>query len=77
MKVLYLKDNYDIWLKIAVPDIAYLKRIKPVQTDSLYIYIRNIPPPSFPPPQKKMVNYGMRVLECLQGRTQDLFTGGQ
>jgi hypothetical protein len=37
MKVLYLKDNYDIWLKITVPDVAYLKRIKPVQTDSLYI----------------------------------------
>ena len=72
MKVLYLKDNYDIWLKITVPDVAYLKRIKPVQTDSLYILETS--PPSSPP---KMINYGMRVLECLQGRTQDFFTRGQ
>jgi hypothetical protein len=36
VKVLYLKDNYDILLKITVPDVAYLKR--------------NTPPPS--PPKK-------------------------
>jgi hypothetical protein len=70
MKVLYLKDNYDI-LKITVPDVAYLKIIKPVQTDSLYIL------ETPPPPPKKMIDYGMRVLECLQGRTQDFFTRGQ
>jgi hypothetical protein len=75
MKVLYLKDNYDIWLKITVPDVAYLKRIKPVQTDSLYILETYPPAPaSFPP---KMINYGMRVLECLQGRTQYFFTREQ
>jgi hypothetical protein len=45
MKVLYLKDNYDI-LKITVPDVASLKIIKPVQTDSLYIL-------ETPPPPKK------------------------
>jgi hypothetical protein len=28
----------------------------------------------FPP--KKMINYGMQVLECLQGRMQDFFTRG-
>ena len=30
--------------------------------------------PCLSPPPKKMINYGMRVLECLQGRTQDFFT---
>ena len=30
-----------------------------------------------PVPPKKMINYGMQVLECLQGRTQDFFTRGQ
>jgi hypothetical protein len=54
MKVLYLKDNYDIWLKITVPDIAYLKIIKPVQTDSLYI-LETPPPPSFPPKNDKLL----------------------
>ena len=33
--------------------------------------------PVSPPPKKNMINYGMRVLECLQGRTQDFFTRGQ
>ena len=51
MKALYLKDNYDILLKITVPDVAYLKRIKPVQTDSLYI-LEITPPP--PPPKDKL-----------------------
>jgi hypothetical protein len=74
MKVLYLKDNYDIWMKITVPDVAYVKRIKPVQTNSLYILEPPPPPPSSHP---QMINYGMRVLECLQGRTKDFFTGGQ
>ena len=35
MKVLYLKDNYDILLIITVPDVAYLKRIK--RAKQLYI----------------------------------------
>jgi hypothetical protein len=33
--------------------------------------------PVSPPHPKKKINYGMRVLECLQGRTQDFFTRGQ
>ena len=45
MKVLYLKDNYDISLKITVPDVAYLKRIK--RANRFFVYIRNTP--SFPP----------------------------
>jgi hypothetical protein len=47
MKVLYLKDNYDIGLKITVPDVAYLKRIK--RANRFFVYIRNTPsPPPFP-----------------------------
>ena len=47
MKVLYLKDNYDILLIITVPDVAYLKRIKRANvTDSLYILeLHPLPPP--------------------------------
>jgi hypothetical protein len=71
--VLYLKDNYGILLKITVHDVANLKRIK--RANRFFVYIRNTPPPSLP--LKKMINYGMRVLECLQGRTQDFFTRGQ
>jgi hypothetical protein len=71
MKVLYLKDNYDILLKITVPDVEYLKRIK--RANRFYVYTRNTPPL----PKKKLINYGMRVLECLQGRTQDFFNRGQ
>ena len=78
MKVLYLKDNYDILLKIRVPDVAYLKRIK--RANRFFVYIRNTPPsfpPPNPPPQKKnMIDYGMAVLECLQGRTQNFSPGG-
>ena len=55
MKVLYLKDNYDILLIITVPDVAYLKRIK--RANRLFVYIRI----TSPPPR----NYGMRGLECL------------
>jgi hypothetical protein len=44
------------------------------KTDYLYI-LETPPPPSFSP--QKMINYGIRVLECLQGRTQDFFTRGQ
>jgi hypothetical protein len=55
MKVLYLKDNYDILLIISVPDDAYLKRIK--HANRVFVYIRITPPP----PR----NYGMRGLECL------------
>jgi hypothetical protein len=54
MKVLYLKDNYDIWLKITVPDVAYLKRVKPVQTDSLYILETHPHPPPSPPKKDKL-----------------------
>jgi hypothetical protein len=44
VKVLYLKDNCDIFLKITVPDVAYLKRIK--RTNRFFVYIRNTPPPA-------------------------------
>jgi hypothetical protein len=49
MKVLYLKDNYDILLTIRVPDVAYLKKTK--RANRFFVYIRNNPP-SFPPPKK-------------------------
>ena len=42
MKVLYLKDNYDILLKITVPDVAYLKRIK--RANRFFVYTKNTPP---------------------------------
>jgi hypothetical protein len=38
MKVLYLKDNYDILLIFTVPDVAYLKRIK--RANRLFVYSR-------------------------------------
>jgi hypothetical protein len=43
VKALYLKDNYDILLKITVPDVAYLKRIK--CANRFFVYIRNTPLP--------------------------------
>ena len=60
MKVLYLKDNYDILLIFTVPDVAYLKRIK--RANRLFVYTRITPPP---PPIKMIETYGMRGLECL------------
>ena len=48
MKVLYLKDNYDILLIFTVPDVAYLKRIK--RANRLFVYTRITPPPTPPPP---------------------------
>jgi hypothetical protein len=47
MKVLYLKDNYDILLKITVPDVPYLRRIK--RANRFFVYIRNTPPSLLPP----------------------------
>jgi translation elongation factor EF-4 len=45
MKVLYLKDYYDISLIITVPDVAYLKKIK--RANRLFVYIRiTLPPPN-------------------------------
>ena len=39
--------------------------------------VRTLPPrKSVPVSPHPMINYGMRVLECLQGRTQDFFTRG-
>jgi hypothetical protein len=54
---------------------AYMARSETIILD------HNIPPhppenPCLSPPPKKKINYGMRVLECLQGRTQDFFTRG-
>jgi hypothetical protein len=54
MKVLYLKDNYDILLIITVPDVAYLKRIK--RANRLFVYIRITPP--LPLPIKKIEKLG-------------------
>jgi hypothetical protein len=48
MKVLYLKDNYDILLINTVRDVAYLKRNR--SANRLFVYIRIKPPPPSPPP---------------------------
>jgi translation elongation factor EF-4 len=57
MKVLYLKDNYDILLIITVPDVAYLKRIK--RAKQLYILeLRPLPP-------SPLINWIEKLLEYL------------
>jgi hypothetical protein len=64
---LYLKDNYDILLKITVPDVAYLKRIK--RANRFFEYIRNTPP-------LKIDKLRYACSRCLQGRTQNFSPGG-
>jgi hypothetical protein len=51
VKVLFLKDTYDILLKITVPNVAHLKRIK--RANRFFVYIRNTP--LLPPTPRKNV----------------------